>query len=70
MPGNPEECRQHAKRCWALACEVKSQEIKNSLVEIAQRWTALAADLEATHKLLEEFGKAEAFQAAPNKKTG
>ena len=49
MPGDPEECRQHAKRCWALAGEAKNPEVKNSLVEIAQRWTALAADLEATH---------------------
>jgi hypothetical protein len=70
MPGNPEECRRYARRCWALAGEAKSQEIKSSLVEIAQRWTALAADLEATHKLLEEFGEAEAFPAAPDKKTG
>ena len=70
MPGNPEECRQHATRCWVLAGEAANPEIKKSLVEIAQRWTALAADLEATHKLLEEFGEAEAFPAAPDKKTG
>ena len=64
MPGDPEECRQHAKRCWALAGEAKNPEIKNSLVEIAQRWTTLAADLEATHKLLKAYGD------APDKKTG
>ena len=64
MPGDPEECRQHAKRCWALAGEAKNPEIKSSLVEIAQRWTALAADLEATHKLLKALGD------APDKKTG
>lgn len=64
MPGDPEECRQHAKRCWALASEARNSEIKNSLVEIAQRWTALAADLEATHKLLKAFGD------APDKKAG
>jgi hypothetical protein len=65
MPGDPEECRQHAKRCWALAGEAKNPEVKNSLVEIAQRWTALAADLEATHRLLKAFG-----DAPPDKKTG
>jgi hypothetical protein len=64
MPGDPEECRQHAKRCWTLAGEAKNPEIKNSLVEIARRWTALAAELEATHKLL------ELFEDPPNKKTG
>lgn len=64
MPGDPEECRQHAKRCWALAGEARNPEVKKSLVEIAQRWTALAADLEATHKLLKEIGD------EPDKKTG
>ena len=65
MPGDPEECRQHAKRCLALAGEARSPEIKNSLVEIAQRWAALATDLDATHKLL------KALEDAPdNKKTG
>jgi hypothetical protein len=64
MPGDPEECRQHAKRCWALAGEAKNSEVRNSLMEIAQRWTVLAADLEATHKLL------KALEHAPDKKTG
>ena len=56
MPGDPEECRQHAKRCWALAGEAKNPELKKSLIEIAHRWTVLAADLEATHKLLTMWG--------------
>ena len=55
MPGDPKECREHARRCWALAGEAKNPEIKNSLIEIAQRWTVLASDLEATHKLLKAF---------------
>ena len=68
MPGNPKECREHAKRCWALAGEAKNPEIKNSLVEIAQRWTALAADLEATHKLLKAFEDTSTL--VPDKKVG
>lgn len=64
MPGNPEECREHAKRCWALAGETKNPELKHSLLEIAQRWTRLATDLEATHDLLRKWGD------APDKKTG
>ena len=70
MPGNPEECRQHATRCWALAGEATNPEIKKSLVEIAQRWTALATDLEATYRLLEAFGEMEVHPAASDKKTG
>lgn len=64
MPGDPEECREHAKRCWALAGEAKSPELKQSLFEIAQRWTRLASDLGATHELLRKWGD------APDKKAG
>ena len=64
MPGDPEECRQHAKRCWALAGEARNPELKNSLIEIAQRWTVLAADLEVTHDLLRKWGD------PPDKKAG
>ena len=52
MPGDPEECRQHAKRCWALAGEARNPELKN------------AADLEATHALIEKWGD------RPEKKAG
>ena len=64
MPGDPDECRQHAKRCWALAGVARNPEIKKSLIEIAQRWAVLAAELEVTHELL------KAFEDAPDKKTG
>ena len=45
--------------------EARSPEIKNSLVEIAPRWAALATDLDATHKLLKALE-----DATDNKKTG
>jgi len=56
MPGNPKECREHAKRCWALASEVANPVLRDSLLETAQRWSRLAVDLEAVHFLLEEWG--------------
>jgi hypothetical protein len=55
MPGDPNECRRHAKRCWALAVEAKNPVIKESLVDLAQRWAALATDLEATKRLLDSW---------------
>jgi hypothetical protein len=55
MPGNPKECREHAKRCWALAAETKNPALKESLVEIAQKWARLATDLEATRALLADW---------------
>ena len=52
MPGNPEECRAHARRCWALAAEVTNPVLKESLTDLAQRWAKVAADLEVTRQLL------------------
>ena len=57
MPGDPNECRNHAKRCWALAAETDNPVLKASLVDLAQRWAALATDLEATKSLLEAWGE-------------
>ena len=59
MPGDPKECREHAKRCWALASEITNPVLRESLVETAQRWSRLATDLEAVHVLLEEWGQEE-----------
>ena len=56
MPGDPNECREHAKRCWALAAEAKEPVLKGSLVDLAQRWAVLANDLEATKRLLDAWG--------------
>jgi hypothetical protein len=56
MPGNPKECREHAKRCLQLADETTSPALKDSLTEIAGQWTRLATDLETTRQLLDEFG--------------
>jgi hypothetical protein len=56
MPGDPKECREHAKRCWVLASEVTNPALKESLVAAAQRWSRLAVDHEAVHILLEEWG--------------
>ena len=55
MPGNPKECTEHAKRCWALAAETKNPALKESLVEIAQKWARLATELEATRALLADW---------------
>jgi hypothetical protein len=49
MPGDPKRCREHAKRCWALALEITNQ----SLLDAAQRWAVLATELETIHSLLE-----------------
>jgi hypothetical protein len=37
MPGDPKQCREHAKRCWALASEITNPILKESLTDAAQR---------------------------------
>ena len=63
MPGDPKECREHAKRCWALAFEVTNPVLKESLMDTAQRWSRLAADLKAMHVLLEEWRQEDSTDA-------
>jgi hypothetical protein len=57
MPGNPTQCREHAKRCLQLAHETTNPVLKDSLTDIARQWTRLATDLEVTRLLLDEFGE-------------
>jgi hypothetical protein len=56
MPGDPKEYREYAKRCLKIAQETTNPALRASLEEIAQQWLRLAADLEATKPLLEEWG--------------
>ena len=66
MPGNPEEYRAHARRCWALAAEVTNPVRKKRLTDLAQRWAKVAADLEVTRQILDEQRGAE----TPKRNTG
>lgn len=54
MPGNPHECREHAKNCLRLAEETRLPETKAKFEALARTWMALAADLEATIQLLKD----------------
>jgi hypothetical protein len=55
MPGDPKECREHAKRCWELASEATNPVLKESLIDLAQRWARLASDLEVTKRMLDAW---------------
>jgi hypothetical protein len=52
MPGDPKECRDHAKNCLRLAAESRTQEGRQLFEALAQKWLALATDLEAAAILL------------------
>jgi hypothetical protein len=55
MLGDPKECRERAKRYCALAAETIDPVLKESLVDYAERWTRIAADLEYAHDRLEQW---------------
>jgi hypothetical protein len=59
MPGDPKQCREHARRCWALASQIKNPALKDSLIEAAKRWAVLAAELETIHSLLHALEEPE-----------
>lgn len=68
MPGNPHDCREHAKNCLRLAKETRLPEAKANFEALAQRWMAIAADLEVTIDLLKDAGvkRLESAETSPS----
>ena len=56
MPGDPKECREHAKNCLAMADAAVSPLAKAQFEQLAQTWTRLAIDLEHAKALVEHWG--------------
>ena len=46
MPGDPKECRKHARNCLRLAEAATNAEITRTFVDLAHSWTRLALDME------------------------
>jgi hypothetical protein len=57
MPSDAERCREHATECSAWAARTNNPSLKESLTDLAKRWTRLATELEATRVLFEEIGR-------------
>ena len=53
MPGDPKEFRENATRCLAMAADAPNPDLREILVETAQRWLRLATEIEADNSLLE-----------------
>jgi hypothetical protein len=64
MPGDPKECREHAKNCLRLAAESPSPLAKARFEDLANTWMKLATDLEQTKALVDHWNNEDA------KKTG
>jgi hypothetical protein len=46
MPGDPKECREHARRCAELAQLATTQEARQQFLSLQMSWIRLAADLD------------------------
>jgi hypothetical protein len=46
MPGDPKECREHAKNCLRLAEMATSEQARETFHDLAKTWLKLAFDLE------------------------
>ena len=54
MPGNPEECRQHALECVRLAQTAATPQGRDYLAKLARTWISLAEELERSRELLDD----------------
>jgi hypothetical protein len=52
MPGNPNDCRNHARNRLRLAEAATSREATRTFVDLAHSWTRLAVALENAQPLL------------------
>src|SRR5262249_18731659 len=57
MPDDAERCREHAKECWAWAASTNNPSVKESLADLAKRWTRLATEIEASRILFQEVAR-------------
>jgi len=64
MPGDPKECREHAKRCQEIADAAQADFHKAHFEHLAQMWIRLANDLERGKALLEHWGNPDLSKRA------
>ena len=67
MPGNPNECRMHAKECLRLAESASKEDVRTSFNNLAQTWLRLAAEYERDHALLQTWGPDAGLASEPER---
>ena len=60
MPGDPKECRQHARRCAELASIATTPEAREQFLSLEQSWMRLAADLDQAKAFIAALDKMDA----------
>jgi hypothetical protein len=55
MPGDPKQCREHAKKCADMASKATNPQHKQLLTNLAQSWTKIALELERSLALMDAY---------------
>ena len=67
MPGDPKDCRDHAKTCMRLAASAKTTEAAIVFENLASTWLRLAADLETSAILPDDLEGIDVKNTPPSK---
>jgi hypothetical protein len=59
MPGDPKECRKHARNCSKLARHAASLEAREHFASLHASWLRLAAEIESGQSLLDVINDIE-----------
>jgi hypothetical protein len=59
MPGDPEECREHAAHCRELAAAAGASAARKTIIALAEHWERLANELESAQRFLKAMGSIE-----------
>jgi hypothetical protein len=60
MPGDPKECREHAKRCAELAKLATTPEAREQFLSLQMSWIRLAADLDNAKAIIDALDEMDA----------
>jgi hypothetical protein len=64
MPGNPQECREHAANCRQLAKSAKGDTARATFLNLAETWEGLASELESAQMFLQAMDDIERKEAS------
>jgi hypothetical protein len=67
MPGDPGECREHAKTCLRMAAQATRPYDQEVFEDLARTWMRLARDLESSAALLKDWGNDTVARKGPKR---
>ncbi len=57
MPGDPKQCREQARCCLPHVATAASPMVRDNFLSLAESWSRLARELEASKRFLEALGE-------------